>query len=447
MGTVFPIRLPGSRLLGDLVTTYTGFLANAILGFVTLKLVAKHLGPGDFGIATLANIFMAIIAGLSEPGIGTALVRLASNPVMTRAEVEKLVVAAIQLKLVIVTAVCGLTYLLMPWITTAFMHRPEMTTLFRCCLLGGAFLSLATFAGALFQIGSAYRENAAAIAVAGAVRTAAVVGLWQSGHLNLWTAVASMILMNVVQCGMCVISLRQMLSMLPWRCRSGPQILQLVRYGQHLVIWLLAGTIHPRADMLLLAHYVGDNRLVGFYSAGAQLCTVVPMLTGAINLVLMPRISALRTPAEMRRSLRNSGLGALALFGLLAPLALAARPIVQLVFGSHYGPAVFPFQVLLCAAAVDLALNPLSNFWHALNRPAMLSALNIARLSLLVGAAVVTIPRWGGVGAAAAVLLSTAVPLAGQGLLLGNIIRGQAAAAGARPERGRPPADPAPASH
>src|SRR5713101_2534689 len=121
MVTVFPIRLPGSRLLRDVATTYTGFLANALFGFVTLKLVAKYLGPADFGVATLANIFMAIIAGLSEPGIGTALVRLVSNPEMTKAKVEKLVVAAIQLKLVIVTGVCGLTYLLMPWITAVFM--------------------------------------------------------------------------------------------------------------------------------------------------------------------------------------------------------------------------------------------------------------------------------------------------------------------------------------
>jgi O-antigen/teichoic acid export membrane protein len=129
----------------------------------------------------------------------------------------------------------------------------------------------------------------------------------------------------------------------------------------------------------------------------------------------------------MRRSLCNCGLGALAVFVLLAPLALAASPIVHLVFGTRYGPAVLPFQVLLCAAAVDLALNPFSNFWHALNRPAMLSALNGVRLSLLVGAAMLAIPLWGSAGAAAAVLW--------------GIIAGQAAAAGHRSESGQLPVD------
>src|SRR5258708_7029945 len=90
------------------------------------------------------------------------------------------------------------------------------TAPFGVVTLGGAVLSLAAFAGALFQSGRAYRENAAAIAIAGAVRAVVVVGLWKSGHLNLQTAVASMILMNVVQCGICLFALRQMLGHLPW---------------------------------------------------------------------------------------------------------------------------------------------------------------------------------------------------------------------------------------
>ena len=62
--------------------------------------------------------------------------------------------------------------------------------------------------------------------------------------------------------------------------------------------------------------------------------------------------------------------------------------------------------------------------------------MNVARLSLLVGAAVVAIPQWGGVGAAAAVLISTALPLAGQGALLWGIIGRHVLAAGDRPDSG-----------
>lgn len=445
MTIALPIRVPGHRLLRDVGTTYTGFLANAVLGFVSLTLMGKILGPPNFGVAMLANMFMAVIAGLGEPGVGTALVRLAARPEMTQEAIDRLIVAAIRLKLLLVLAVCGTAYVLMPWITAAFMHRPEITPLLRACLLGGGLLSLATFAGALFQIRSAFRDNAIAIAAAGAVRTITVVGLWGTGHLNLLTAVASLILMNVVQCGICTLCLREMLLSLPWECRAGKQIREIVQYGKHLVIWLLAGTVHPRADMLLLTYYVADNHMLGFYSAAAQLCAVVLMLTGAINLVLMPRISALRSADEMMVALRQYGWGALAVILLLAPLALAASPAVHLVFGRRYELAVLPFRVLLCAAAVDVALNPLSNFWHALDRPAMLSSLNVVRLSLLVGAAVLTIPRWGGLGAAEAVFISTAIPLAAQGLLLWSIIGARAAGVGHRAEGARLLADPTPA--
>jgi O-antigen/teichoic acid export membrane protein len=427
MDTVLTLRRPGSRLIRDVVTTYAGFFANAVFGFVTLRLLAMHMGPGNFGVTALANLFMAVIAGLGEPGIGTALVRLASQPAIPRERVDELVVAAIRLKLLFLTALCAVTYLLLPWITTQFMHRPELTRLLRACLGGGALLSLATFAGALFQIRGAFRENAASIALAGAVRTVAVVGLWGCGRLTLRTAVGSMILMNVAQFGICLFALLPMLRSLPWGCWDRRHPRELVSYTKYLVVWVVAGTIHPRADTLLLTHFTLDNRVLGFYSAAAQLGLVVPMLTQSINLVLLPRISAQRSAGEMRGTLRHCCRAALVILALLVPVEMAAQPIVRLVFGSHYGPAVPLFRILLLAAAAELALNPLSNFWHALNRPAMLSILNIVRLSLLVSVAAVAIPRFGEagrpLGAAVAVLVSTVLALGGQGALLWAMVR------------------------
>ena len=93
---------------------------------------------------------------------------------------------------------------------------------------------------------------------------------------------------------------------LPWRCPSGPGERKLIAYAKYLVIWLLAGTIHPRADTLLLSHYVTN---LGFYAAAAQLSLVVPMLTQSVNMVLMPRISALRTTSELQGALASASWG------------------------------------------------------------------------------------------------------------------------------------------
>src|SRR5205809_1059707 len=127
MDIALSLRRPGNRLLRDVVTTYAGFFANALLGFLTVRLLAQHMGPDNWGVTNLANLFMAVIAGLGEPGIGTSLVRLTSQPGMTRETIDELVVAAIRLKLLVVAVLCAITYLLMPCITTQFMHRPEIT--------------------------------------------------------------------------------------------------------------------------------------------------------------------------------------------------------------------------------------------------------------------------------------------------------------------------------
>jgi O-antigen/teichoic acid export membrane protein len=432
MVTILPTRFARNRLVREVATTYAGFLVNAVLGFITLRLMARHLGVGAFGVAMLANIFMTVVAGLGEPGIGTALVRMASKEGTSPEKIQELVVAAVRLKLAVVAGVCGLVYALLPWIATAFMHRPELTQLFRGSLVGAGFLSMASFAGALFQIRRAFRDNTATIAVASVVRTAMVVGLCAAGRLSLQTAIGSMILMNAVQCGLCVYFLRQMLLALPWRTPGRQQMAELVDYAKCLVIWLLAGTIYPRADTMLLPHYVTDDRLVGFYSAAAQLCLLVPWLMVAVNLVLMPRISALQTSREMKAAFRNQILGAAAIFIVFAPVTLVAGPLVHLIYGPHYGASVPVFRLLLFASAAELALNPLSNFWHALNRPSMLSALTTARLTLLVFTAVLTIPRAGLLGAAVAVIVSTVIPLVGQGVILWTTIHHGAASPATR---------------
>jgi O-antigen/teichoic acid export membrane protein len=413
-----PFRLPAGSVLRDVSTAYSGYLANAVFGFVTLRLVATHLGVPNFYLANLANMFMAVIAGLSEPGIGTGFVRLTARPQMTTQTRAELAVAAIWLKLGVTLGVCGLAGVLMPWITGAFMHRPDLTPILRCCLLGAGSLSLASFGTALFQMQGAFRANAAALAGAGAVRAVVVAVLCWSGRLTLWTAVDAMILMNVVQCGLTVYALRRVLRSLPWRCWSSAQITELLSYTRHLVVWVIVGTVCPRADMLLLTHLVADNRVLGFYAAAGQVCYVLPMLTGSISLVLLPRISALQTREEMQRALSRCRLGAGVVLAFFAPVALWGGSFVLLIFGPSYAPAVPVFRLLVLAAAADLALNPLSNFWHALNRPAMLSALNVARLSLVVAVAYITIPRAGILGAALAVIVSTVIPLAVQGAVL-----------------------------
>lgn len=405
-------------MLRDVVTTYAGFFTSVALSFLTVRLMAQHMGPGSFGVATLANLFMAVIAGLAEPGIGTSLVRLASRPGMTPQEIHELVVAAIRLKLLAVGALSALAYMLMPWITAEILDRPELTGLLRACLLGAAPLSLAMFSGALFQMRGDFRYNAACVVIASAARAVLVLSLWSSGLLNLYSAVGAMVLMNVVQFGTGLIMLRPLLISLPWQSRDQRHWRELIAYAKCLVIWLIAGTIHPRADMLLLAYFIHDNQTLGFYSAAAQLVIVVPALTHSINVVLMPRISALRSAGQIKSALGKWSLGAVAVLLLLAPVALAAGPLVRMIFGIHYEAAVPIFRILIFAAGAELALAPLSIFWHALDRPGMLSVLNVVRLSVLTVVAALAIPVWAGAGAALAVVAAAVLPLTGQGVML-----------------------------
>ncbi len=169
---------------------------------------------------------------------------------------------------------------------------------------------------------------------------------------------------------------------------------------------------------LLTVGYVTGAAAAGFfrlaYQLGQALLTLAEMLSRALYAELA-RVQASSSPAAMTRLLRRTNRAALLAGGaMVALLVLAGRPALQLIGGAAYLPA-YPLLVLLGgAAAAQLIGVSFEPALLALNRTGVLLLIRVAAMCGLIELLLWWLPRYGAIGAAAAVL---AASLAGVAML------------------------------
>jgi len=161
-----------------------------------------------------------------------------------------------------------------------------------------------------------------------------------------------------------------------------------------------------RIDLLMIKHML-DAEQTGYYSVAVNIADLVGVLPGIIGTVLYPKLSATLSEAKkweyMKRVLFHVGI---LMLGLTLFLVVAASPLIGLLFGKAYLPAVPAFLWLLPGVFM-IALNSLlMNYfasqgmpWVTVYSPGIAALLNIVSNLFLI-------PRYGIVGASLSSVLA-----------------------------------------
>ena len=109
----------------------------------------------------------------------------------------------------------------------------------------------------------------------------------------------------------------------------------------------LFGYLLLRIDLLMVKYLLGAEQ-AGYYSIASTMGDYILMLPTVIGLILFPRLSALTKHREKFSEAIKVSIGtAMALIPILAFSGLAARPVVHILFGKAFLPAVGAFLWLL----------------------------------------------------------------------------------------------------
>jgi O-antigen/teichoic acid export membrane protein len=187
---------------------------------------------------------------------------------------------------------------------------------------------------------------------------------------------------------------------IPWR--------SLLRAGLPIGIASMLFSLLLRFDVVLLGLLKPGGVELGYLGAAYRVIEATLFLVWYIGSAVMPWVA--RAREESDTVARGYELGLKALVLLLLPLAVAiavlADPLVRLLYGPGYGPAVLPLQ-LLSAMTVLYGINAMTSmFFIGRDRPGAFGRL----LAVVVVQNVVfnleLIPQYGAVGAALNAALS-----------------------------------------
>jgi O-antigen/teichoic acid export membrane protein len=189
-------------------------------------------------------------------------------------------------------------------------------------------------------------------------------------------------------------------------------------YGLRGQVGGLITLLNLRLDFAILGAMAGPA-VLGSYAVASKYAELLRLPGTALTWVCYPRLASV-SETEAARTARRMIRPALIGIALAAiPVALLTSPVMRLLYGAQFGPAVDPARVLLAGMLLAGASGVASAYLYGRGSPGLNSIVLGIGLVITVILDLLLIPRFGALGAAAA---STAAYLCTDGALIGLLL-------------------------
>lgn len=389
---------PGSVARNTLVLATLRFVMPALSVALVLAM-SRFLGPEGLGRYTLAFTYLYVINAIAPLGLATVVTREGAR---NRAALPGILHNAMTLGTV---ASVGLTFLMLG--CSQFLQYDPDT---RLALAIVSLSVLPCTIGALQEAALIATERMGHIAVVNAIEYTVKVGtaaalLWAGYGLN--TVLVCAVVGKMIGCATAAYLLAR--NGISTRLDYDRNIFrQLLGWAPTFLLIGVFATLYWRIDVFMLSALktVED---VGLYSAAWRILELAMVLPQSLCLALYPQMAA---SFENNRD-RMQSIGQVAMryaFAISLPTALCgtilAKPILELLYSSHFGAAAVTLQVLLWSFVPYGIVRYHAYLLVAASRQRVDLLLNICMAGVNVLLNLLLIPRYSHLGAATATLLS-----------------------------------------
>ena len=392
------INLIRTQTLKDtaIVTLGNGF--STLFSIVSIFLVARILGPAEYGLYITTWAIITIIIDSTDLAINNALVKFASK---VSDKKNSLVKYGFYLKLFLGI---GLTILF------AILSRPLANWLYpdlKSPLLLASLLIITTFMfrfpRSILQSERKFFFDVIIDVSISFLRLLALVIFFFYFKLTVVTSLLAYLLAAFI--GLII-----GLNLISFKFLKAKVTLQTKKTFFHFQKWLTLGyivaAVHGRIDSVILLKLAGPVA-AGIYQAAFRFFMPFLQLAAALSLVFAPRFAGFSDPNQTKTYLFKAfklslGIAVLVLF--LNPLF---PWLINLIFGSSYITAIAPARILTIGFAFFIIGAPLvAHLIYSVNKTKTFFLVNIAQLILLVSLNLVLIPIYGASGSALALTLT-----------------------------------------
>lgn len=362
-------RSLAKKSLSNIVWSYTSFVAAKLLSFVSVVILARLLGPEDFGLMAFCIAAIAYFEIVSHFGLGSALISRRDD------------VAATQDAVFAFGLITSVTMTAALWFgaeqVSAFMGEPRLVPYLRALCFTMVIDALAIVPHSMLQKDLRFKAKLVPDLSRSFAKGAIGIVLALTGF-GVWSLVFA-------QIGASVVGLVATYAINPWRPKGLPSYRicrDVFRYGAHLLVAEIINAMQRTLDNILVGRMLGAATL-GLYTVAYRVPDLaIRSFNQIAGGVIHPVMSQIQTDAP---GLKRYYLGcmrhvALVTFPAGAALAVAADPLVRLLYPPEWYGMIFAMQCLSIALALLTVDFLPGTVYKAINRPEYLtytSALKI----------------------------------------------------------------------
>lgn len=382
----------------------------AVLGLIISMVSARLLGPANYGLINYAASLVLFVTPVAQLGMTATLVQeLVSDP-----DHEGEILGTAMLSSLISSSLCILGILL--FVSVANPGEPE--TLLVCGLY--SLLLIAQSAELIqywFQAKLMSRYTAVATLIAYALISFYQIVILAAGKGVHWLAVAKAIEYAMIAAALVVIFRRS------GRCQLSFSLSMLKKMLGRSWYYMLANLMvmtFSQADRVMIKMMIGDAAM-GFYSAAVVCANATDFIFFAIIDSMRPVILESKLLDQNAYEKNTSFLYAIVIyFSLFQSIVIAifAKPVVYLLYGVAYEPAVGVLRLLVWYTAFSYIGSARTVWILAEGKHTLLWKINLCGALVNVFLNWLLIPSWGIEGAAFASLVTQMFNNVGIGFIM-----------------------------
>ncbi|MDB4963253.1 MAG: polysaccharide biosynthesis protein [Myxococcales bacterium] len=378
--------------------SFTGAVVTNAMRVGVLAVLGRELTSTDFGVVAAAISVNAIVYGVRDIGLGSALVQRKD---LLPAHLTTAFAASIYLGLALATCL----FLAAPLIGAAYKIEESVNVIRVLAVLFFGLRSIGTTSRMMCQRAMNFRFIAMADAMSFTLGSIVSITAALAGA-GPWALVAGYVVEETVSVGMFLVHTPPTISFRIDRDR----LRDLLTFGFGQTITQSAVIVASFGDNLVVGNALGPRSL-GFYTRAYDLIKFPSMVFDAVvGNVLFPAFAKLQhdRPNLALNFRRVAFVNALVLLPASAALIVLAPEAIRILMGAGWDDAVIPFQIL--AVSILMRTNMklgmiLSQAAGAVNGVAVASLIYMA---LVVGGAMVAV-QWGIIGVAVSTAFAISV--------------------------------------
>ncbi|MFC4541948.1 flippase [Halosolutus amylolyticus] len=398
------------QLISRFKFEFVGRVAAIVSSGLLMVVLARLLGPDEYGLLFLAVAIFGVLGVFSKLGISNSCARyVAEYKEQDSTQIPHILRVALAFNLVTIVVVC-LAVLLGHHKLAGVLDEPALVPFLLVGVLYLAFESLSALARGVLQ-GYEEIELAAAVHAIGRVtRLVFAVGFVVIGFGALGALVGyilSVVVSSLLGLWFVYRRLYRVLEVAPaieagLRRRIG-------EYTVPLTATSTANVIDKRIDTVLVGFFLTPVA-VSYYVVSKQIVEFLETPVSALGFTLSPSFGAQKADGNVNQAARIYEAALTHSLLLYVPAAagivLVAEPTIELVFGDDYGGATPVLQVLSMYVVLQSITKLTSNALDFLGRARARAIVKGMTAALNVCLNVLLIPRIGVVGAAIATVVS-----------------------------------------